>query len=429
MDVITLLVDRESYSHPDASYMARGILAANDTSPETPTQTAQNMRMRTAWIGLQLAGQVTLPILIATLLFHKRIARRNPTVINLCIVWTLATIPPELLFYTGRYNETPSTMLCLFQASMISAMPPMAATAYLAVVVHAGTVLHEIIHSHIPRPFALDLRMIVLLSSPYISFFTFSLYIAVVGARNPDDVVRGLFVCEVLNHNLSFPVFSFTVVVAALTLIAQFWVSVMFYRNYLARRRRRTYGSRTSKRPLRELSSVDIQLLIRMVAYTIFEIVVMVASISAIFNPELNAGTLLLATPPIAVFLIFSTSRDIFQAWFPCFFRNRSGPALDSHTTYDDKMPHDVSGISRYSQQSLLPPPLAKTKVSWVDREASADLEKGVAAESRVNQSPDQYQTQSTMTVVGGSRSSGPESPLDAIRALRAPGGQRIKLW
>ncbi|KAF8515952.1 hypothetical protein JB92DRAFT_2912658 [Gautieria morchelliformis] len=305
MDIITLLVDRESYSHPDASYMARWILAANDTSPETPTQTAQNM-----------PGDPAHPHRHAP--FHKRIARRNPTVINLCIVWTLATIPPELLFYTGRYNETPSTMLCLFQASMISAMPPM--------------------------------------PLPYLSFFTFSLYIAIVGSRNPDDVIRGLFVCKVINHNLSFPVFSFTVVVAALTLIAQFWVSVMFYRNYLARRRRHTYGSRTSKRPLHELSSVYIQLLIRMVAYTIFEIVVM----------------------------------DIFQAWFPCFFRNRSEPALDPRTTYDDKMPHDMSGISQYSQQSLLPLPLAKTKVSWVDREASADLEKGVAAESRVNQSPDQ---------------------------------------
>ncbi|KAF8528592.1 hypothetical protein JB92DRAFT_2863341, partial [Gautieria morchelliformis] len=83
----------------------------------------------------------------------------------------------------------------------------------------------------------------------------------------------------------------------------------VFYRNYLARQRRRTYGSRKSTRPLTELSLVDIQLLLRMVAYTVFEIVVMVASISAIFKPGMDAGTLLLATPPIAVFLIFSTSR------------------------------------------------------------------------------------------------------------------------
>ena len=50
-----------------------------------------------SWLVLQLAGQITLPILIGTLLFHKRITRRNPTVINLCIVWTLGTIPSELL--------------------------------------------------------------------------------------------------------------------------------------------------------------------------------------------------------------------------------------------------------------------------------------------------------------------------------------------
>lgn len=50
-----------------------------------------------AWIILQLAGQITLPILVATMVFNKRVARRNPTIINLCIAWTFATIPPELL--------------------------------------------------------------------------------------------------------------------------------------------------------------------------------------------------------------------------------------------------------------------------------------------------------------------------------------------
>ncbi|KAF8528558.1 hypothetical protein JB92DRAFT_2863183 [Gautieria morchelliformis] len=106
-----------------------------------------------------------------------------------------------------------------------------------------------------------------------------------------------------------------------------------------------------------------------MVAYTVFEIVVMVASISAIFKPGMDAGTLLLAThesyavlrlavlglisfvmipiAPFAVFLRFSTSRDILQAWFPCFFGNHSEPALDSYTTYYDKVPHVVSRISR----------------------------------------------------------------------------------
>lgn len=101
MDTIMLLTAREPHHHSNTSNWMNGTNGTNGShishasSSEKHHQNAQNMLG--AWIGLQLAGQVTLPILIATLLFHKRIARRNPTIINLCIVWTLATIPPEIL--------------------------------------------------------------------------------------------------------------------------------------------------------------------------------------------------------------------------------------------------------------------------------------------------------------------------------------------
>lgn len=100
MDVINFLMERGSHNHSHVSHWANGThmnathMAMHETSAE---RQHIGHNMLAAWIVLQLAGQISLPILIVTLLFHKRIARRNPTVINLCIVWTLATIPPELL--------------------------------------------------------------------------------------------------------------------------------------------------------------------------------------------------------------------------------------------------------------------------------------------------------------------------------------------
>lgn len=279
-----------------------------------------------AWIILQLAGQITLPILVATMVFHKRVARRNPTIINLCIAWTAATIPPELLFYAGKYKgPEPSTMLCLLQAATISAVPPMAAMAYLSVVIHACTVMYEIRKDVTVRPFTVNLRMVTLLASPYIAFLAFALYVAFVGAGNSKDIVRDTFFCVVAAHNVSTPVFVFTITIVVFTLAGQCWIAYYCYKDYREKR-----FSSSNKDGVTTSAGVDLQFLFRMISFTIFEIVIVVACVSSIFNPQLTYAQLLLATPPFAVFLIFATSKDILSAWFPCFFpRDRSPPPTE----------------------------------------------------------------------------------------------------
>ncbi|KAF8578383.1 hypothetical protein K439DRAFT_1638919 [Ramaria rubella] len=391
---------------------------ARGGTTEQDDQSGQGMLY--AWIALQLAGQITLPILIATLLFHKRIARRNPTVINLCIVWTLATIPPELLFYAGKYKHNgpaPGDFLCLVQAATISAVPPMAAMAYLSVVIHAATVIYEIIHHSAVRAFTLDIRMIFLLSSPYLVFFAFSIVIAVVGAQNPVDIRQELFFCEVLDHGLSVPVFSFTIVVVMCTLLGQLWIAIAFYRNVLKRRRRDSDGSDTT----RVSSVMDIQLLIRMVAFTAFEIIIVVASVASIFEPRLGPAQLLLATPPFAVFLIFATSKDVFGAWFPCLVRRRtripkftriiSAPFMDPTFENDLKGPYE-SHIT-----------VTKTTTTYSDQYDELDLENGLAPPILVHTPPREQQIANvlpTTLTVESSNPSDTDSPLDTIRALRA---------
>jgi len=178
-----------------------------------------------------------------------------------------------------------------------------------------------------------------------------------------------------------------------------------------------------------------------------------VSSVASMFNPRLGAAKLLLATPPFAVFLIFASSRDIFKAWFPCFFRrspksfNRLADPRAESTPEEDVKPYpprdpSVTSPSRapsvesqYSQTSIPQPPPAKTKAAWADRDQDVDLEKGLAPSLRLKipSHPregrgDQTQEHSTTMVVHGPNSSSPQSPLNAIRALRTtPTGPRSK--
>ena len=54
------------------------------------------------------------------------------------------------------------------------------------------------------------------------------------------------------------------------------WIAVMFYRNHSVRRRRRTLNPRlmTNSSLTSNISAMDIQLFIRMVAFTLFEVVI-----------------------------------------------------------------------------------------------------------------------------------------------------------
>jgi hypothetical protein len=52
-----------------------------------------------AWLGLEIAGQATLFLLLLTFLFSKRLkTQRHPIVVNFVVVWLLSTFPALLLY-------------------------------------------------------------------------------------------------------------------------------------------------------------------------------------------------------------------------------------------------------------------------------------------------------------------------------------------
>jgi len=109
-----------------------------------------------------------------------------------------------------------------------------------------------------------------------------------------------------------------------MTLVCQLWICVLCYRDYSIRRRTDTPSTRSGSNGLRRaLTNFDLPFLARMLAFTMFEILIVVASVVTIFAPLQGVTEVLLATPPFAVFLTFATSQDIFAVWFPCISRNR----------------------------------------------------------------------------------------------------------
>ncbi|KIJ51836.1 hypothetical protein M422DRAFT_244214 [Sphaerobolus stellatus SS14] len=366
------------------------------------------------------------------MVFHKRVARRNPTIINFCVVWTFATIPPEMLFYAGKYlaPAKPGEMLCLLQAATMSGIPPMAAVAYLSVVVHACTVVYELNQDVTVRPFTLNLRMIVLLASPYIAFLSFSIYIAFFGANFPTDIKLDEFFCVVAGHNLSTPVFVFTIGVVLFTLIAQAWIIFTCYQN-------RSKGSRSRRSFGRSLSSFDMQFVFRMLGFTVFEIVLVVACVASILKPQLTFAKLLLATPPFAVFLVFATSQDILCAWFPWCLRIDSASIIRSKSvlqisrsertamTFSRDQPTIKSRVdsafSQYSQWSQAPMLGGSTRVV-------SDLEKGIERppDAHIHLSRD-FRVESVETSMQVHSYSSQQNPMDTMRSFKSTRYSRKK--
>ncbi|TBU49926.1 hypothetical protein BD309DRAFT_850608 [Dichomitus squalens] len=165
-----------------------------------------------------VGGHIGLPIVVATFLISKT-ANRHPTVINFCIVWILYSIIYCLLLYRGDvWLDDPPHDLCLAQAAMNYAAPPMAVVAGLEVVLQIWSTFlepwKEARLACIPR----WVKLAAIICPPYLTFISFAMPAMVVGLHHPDwvDVKNGLY-CGLTHGSLyvkyAVPVFCFVFLV------------------------------------------------------------------------------------------------------------------------------------------------------------------------------------------------------------------------
>jgi len=263
------------------------------------------------WIYFNLVSNtVLLPILVATFLFSRK-AKRHPTLVNLCLTWIFSGIFSLLLFYAGQTKgPEPQKALCIAQTSLLAGITPMWSVAVLVLFYNMILVMNED-----PKVATIGrLKMIAMLSAPYIAQVTFSIVALVGSLQHPENVSRRrhFFYCSLRLRSLSMGLTLFTSIIGVFISIAMIYLVVLLYRNW--------HGFRDAGRP----SHVNLQLLLRVLifgGYIIFGFVVNVISMVAPHNlsPDMYAATI-----GTVVFLVFGTQMDVLRTW--CFWLKEPRP-------------------------------------------------------------------------------------------------------
>ncbi|KAJ7600639.1 hypothetical protein C8J56DRAFT_13908 [Mycena floridula] len=296
------------------------------------------------WIYFNLLGNtIALPILVATILLSKRVRRhRHPTLLNVIITWILGGIFGLLLFYAGKHKPNtpePPRALCIAQTSLLFGITPMWSVAILVMLYH--------IISSIRGNVASRLKMILMLSAPYIVQFAFSIATLVVALRNPNKVNRHrrFFYCALKNRPLSDTMEVFTFVVCLGIVALEIQLAVIFYRYW-----------KGLKSVGRTKNIIDTQLVIRVLVFGIYVFFGMIVNVLTIFNKHTLAPDMCAATIGTAIFFVFGSQADILRVW--CFWRKPPPTKIigsPAHA-FDIEAPLPCTPEKAYFVISLVPP-------------------------------------------------------------------------
>ncbi|EKM51858.1 uncharacterized protein PHACADRAFT_262243 [Phanerochaete carnosa HHB-10118-sp] len=278
------------------------------------------------WLFFQIAaGHIALPILTATLLFAKTV-RKIPALIVLCVTWIVSGVCSTILFYVGEHKgPEPGRGLCIAQAALLEAVPPMTCTALVVLAYHVlrtyddpdmGVQLH-------PRTRKEIIGLVSLCSLPFVMFGLFVAIGVNIALQHPDKVNRAqrYFYCS-----LDWPALSDAVSVIA-TLLCLVALGIEIY-----------VVAATTKwwRLLRRgghLTGEGLTFTIRVVFFTCFLFASTLINLVSIWAPIGALPDLLAASVGMALFLIFVSQPEILRAW--AFWRRRTSGG-DEHG-----LPHD----------------------------------------------------------------------------------------
>ncbi|GBE77733.1 hypothetical protein SCP_0106150 [Sparassis crispa] len=270
---------------------------------------APNLRSLTpVYLALHIVGgHMALPILVFIYLVSKKVrAHRHPTVVNFCVTWIIYSVTYCLLAYGGNnYDEIPPERLCIVQAAMIYGAPSMAVVAGLILVLY----LWDTFHGHwkflnvSKIPYSVQLIMII--SPPYIVFFSFFASAAYLGITQPEKVSaeNGLY-CTLRTGDFRpyvGPVFCGTVMM----IIMVFQLTILV---------RYCIGLRRMKHlfPLADVKRPSLSPWIRAIIFMFYSWVTFGACMSFLMDYPTAFPYISQAALPLVAFLVFGTHKDVF---------------------------------------------------------------------------------------------------------------------
>ncbi|TFK29597.1 hypothetical protein FA15DRAFT_282411 [Coprinopsis marcescibilis] len=255
-----------------------------------------------------------LPLLLAIITLSKTI-RRHATFINQCVMYILIGLSSSLLLFSRNVTgPEPDPMLCLFQASLVYGMPPMASTATCMLVLQ---MFFKFRAAHNGKPYE-DAkhrgRLWAMVICPYVAYFITILATAIVGANDANRVSRSrrVFYCSVESDTLTNTLTSYSAVVLLVTIVFEVWSIVLLVRH------RKVVKDRGGS--LRGLGVLDFSFSVRILAFGLYIVTAMSLCLLSVTSPASPVPDLVVASGATVIILIFGTQADILNAL--CFWRN-----------------------------------------------------------------------------------------------------------
>ncbi|KAL5487907.1 hypothetical protein ACEPAI_6015 [Sanghuangporus weigelae] len=281
--------------------------ALNAAVDDTQEVVQGNSATLIAWLVLNVwPSHLGLPLLIITILVAKNI-RRHATFINLCVTWIIVGLSSSLLLYAGfQTGSEPPRLLCLTQASLLYGQPGLTSVSAFALVFQVFYVMRAAFQERDPESHE-TLRKWTLLALPYVAFVVFATWTAFVGSNNPELVTRRrrFFYCSVKDSGLTNSITAFSLGVLLVTVCLELWILYIILSHWRTIRSSGLGGS----------VGMDLSLVCRIAAFTLWIILGMSLSALSIKAPQSAVPDMALATMGSVVVLVFGTQRDILRTW------------------------------------------------------------------------------------------------------------------
>jgi len=257
------------------------------------------------WIGFQLVGGlILLPAAIITSVVSLRV-NRNPTVTNLMLCWAISSFNCCLLFFAGQHRgPEPDKALCQAQSILLYATVPMTATSVFCLVLNLWITI-KIAFEPLWASRFIRWRYHFLLGLPYLMALVFGTAAAVLATTFPEDVTRDrkFFYCTIGGgHDIGIGTTIFATSLLAAVLVMETHVAIVVFRNWCIVRNNH-YGWD----------------MLRIVIFSFYGILSETSAFVNLTYPSNPLPYIVLATVPLAAFLVFGTQKEILRVW--CFWK------------------------------------------------------------------------------------------------------------
>ncbi|KAF9535658.1 hypothetical protein CPB83DRAFT_25456 [Crepidotus variabilis] len=299
-------------------------------------------RYHSIYFGLHIAGGfVGLPLLALTLILCGRIPRQ-PYLVNFCFTWTLFSISYTLTSLTGLGTRCPPIHLCVAQAAMIDAAPPMVTVAALQLILKIWQTFRDPsgqIGCEILRPLSSVFKTAIYLALPYVTYGVFVILALTLLNPQPENLLwRVGFFCQPVHvASLSLSSLIFCMLVIFIILCFELLIGVQYLRS-----RRRI----TTSFPLAE-KSISLGLLIRLFIFNVYTVVsfsTCIVSVSARKKCNWDWWVVLLASFPLATCIVIVLQKNVWVAL--CLARHNKD---ESHETSNVELPSARRVVSNSS--------------------------------------------------------------------------------